>query len=464
MTRLISKTFLTTIIGAICAFITHILLARILSPQGYGQYSFIISLSTIFSFLAAFGFPALLNRLIAQYIDDNASQWLKALALTITAYSTALVIGALSGIVIYGGLYWANILPNYHPFMFVLGIIIIIIMAWARLSAGFFKGMHMAARSNLYENVGRDIILCAMIIGIILYYFLPYDFTKMGDFQTLSDQLHNAIPHDFSSHQALSLYVLAVMIVMPIMFLHMVYIFKYKNLTPKQHKNQREKQSLEPSPPPSILPIIKDNFWPWMTMVWPMLLVLALQILIHRTDIIMIELLSDSATTGIYALATSIAQTATLINVATFSVYNGQAARLYKNGTMDAFQQNFQKFRHFLMGGSWVSIAFVAAISPLIMMFLQDGYNQAQWIILLLLAGHGLNAFWGPSANTMMMSIHEKPLMRMTVLALISNIMLNFALIPYWGAYGAAIATIISLNLRNILAFMFIQKKVFAHG
>jgi len=50
-----------------------------------------------------------------------------------------------------------------------------------------------------------------------------------------------------------------------------------------------------------------------------------------------------------------------------------------------------------------------------------------------------------------------------TVMTLIINVILNYLLIPVYGIYGAAVASLVSFSLVNILKLLFLYKELKIH-
>ena len=66
------SSFMVTLIGAGCAFVSHLVLARMLSVAEYGVFSFVMSLCVLIGVFSLFGFQTSVVRLIAGYLNDPA--------------------------------------------------------------------------------------------------------------------------------------------------------------------------------------------------------------------------------------------------------------------------------------------------------------------------------------------------------------------------------------------------------
>lgn len=397
--------------GAGMGFVLHFMLAFLLGVEDYSRYSFIISLSTIISFLATYGFPFLANRLAASYSDDR--NWAACRGLAVYSLGFSLVFGVTVGGGVYVLVHYFGNLDGYSPLLFLLGAMMVPTMAWARIVSGFFRGLERPAWAVTYENVGRD-SLFVLILGIAS--FMVWDNLDGGN-----------------STSALGLMLICfVMMLIPALG-HLVRIMIRKNRGTSFEFHVRD----------------------WMQVAWPLLLVLAMQMLIHRLDIVMLGFMTDPQETGSYALSAKVAQAATLVNIAVFSLFGARAAILYKNGESQSLGRFYRKMGRILLAGVSISAIVVYFALPYLLGILGQGYEGSLIPAYLLLLGHILNAGWGPAALLLTMSQYEKPLMHMTFVALGVNIVLNLILIPVYGGVGAALATIISLNLRNGVAWFY---------
>ena len=66
------------IIGAGSGFLTHVLLARTLSPDALGKYFLIVSVISLCGIVAAFGYPSVMGRFITRYMSQFITRYRRA--------------------------------------------------------------------------------------------------------------------------------------------------------------------------------------------------------------------------------------------------------------------------------------------------------------------------------------------------------------------------------------------------
>jgi O-antigen/teichoic acid export membrane protein len=107
--------------------------------------------------------------------------------------------------------------------------------------------------------------------------------------------------------------------------------------------------------------------------------------------------------------------------------------------------------RRYLLMTFPFAILMTIAARPLVTQLYGGDYNQSVIPLQILVASYLIQISFG-SANTILnMTGHEKYSAATLSMSICLNIMLNFALIPHYGATGASIATGVSLVTVQIL-------------
>jgi O-antigen/teichoic acid export membrane protein len=81
-------------------------------------------------------------------------------------------------------------------------------------------------------------------------------------------------------------------------------------------------------------------------------------------------------------------------------------------------------------------------------------------VLLILVGGQLFNTLTGPVGFLLSMTKYERLLFKITLASLLLNFILNYYLIPLHGIYGAAVATTISLGVRNLVVMIFAKIKL----
>ena len=190
-----------------------------------------------------------------------------------------------------------------------------------------------------------------------------------------------------------------------------------------------------------------------------MMLVISAQMLIHRSDIVLLGLLSSASDVGLYSAGAKLAQAATIAMMALNIVFSPRAAEAFHQNDTSGLCNLYGKIMK-LQAISTATMAICIALgAQVVLNFIGTEYAQALPVVYVLLTGYVLNAFWGPVPFLMIMTKYEDQAMWITFAAALLNIMLNIVLIPVYGIVGAAISTVIALNLRNAGALLYVLSK-----
>ena len=88
-------------------------------------------------------------------------------------------------------------------------------------------------------------------------------------------------------------------------------------------------------------------------------------------------------------------------------------------------------------------------------------YNDGKLALMILAGAQFINISTGLVGPLLNMSGHHVFMMWLSVVTLVANIALNFALIPTYGIIGAALATGVTLVVKNLVSFVYVKK---VHG
>ncbi len=95
----------------------------------------------------------------------------------------------------------------------------------------------------------------------------------------------------------------------------------------------------------------------------------------------------------------------------------------------------------------------------LISVFFTDAYLAAAGPLSILIIGYFINGLIYSSRDILLLFDPTQLILKATIIAGISNIVLNAVLIPFFGMYGAATATATSLTLLSLIFFGAAYKK-----
>ena len=185
-----------------------------------------------------------------------------------------------------------------------------------------------------------------------------------------------------------------------------------------------------------------------------------LVVLMSATDIIVIGFYSDSVSVALYSAANKIAALGSLFLVLINVFTNPRFAVLYRRSMADELRILVNRS---LFVGSLLGIVIFLVISVnsrYFMSFFGEDFERGAMALIILAFGQSVLLATGPSSSFMMMCGKESQLRKSSFYALLLNLILNFLLVPIYSFNGAAIATTVSLIMKNILNFMVMKRAV----
>ena len=198
----------------------------------------------------------------------------------------------------------------------------------------------------------------------------------------------------------------------------------------------------------------------WLKVSLPLFFISGMNIILKRTDVLMLDLLQGSEAVAYYSVATRLADLAAFGLIVVNMIAAPMISELYNKGN----RQELQKIITLAARGIFLLTLMVTLVLIFGGKFLL-GISGPQFVIaytplLILLAGQAVNALSGSVGFIMTMTGHQNQAAMIVAGGALLSILLNGILIPLFGLNGAAIATSITTALWNILMLIFVIKKL----
>jgi len=381
-----------------------VVLARLLAPSGYGDYAFAMSLMSMLFVFAAFGLPGLLMREVAASDSRGEPGRIRALVRQgdrITFVSFGAVMAA--------GLAASYLWPGLHGqfrLTLMLAFVYLGCNGFAQLRGAALKG----ARRVVVGQLGVLIIQPLLILASAL--LLPYFFGV-----TLTPPL------------ALGLTVASAAVAL---------VFNMLAL-------RRSVGS------PMNGPIAGKGMDKWFMSALPFAAIGGLYLLNAHTDIIMLGMMRNSKSVGLYKVAAGGAALLPLVFSGVNQVLAPTMSRLYT-------EKRFGEMKRAVRTGAAVSLV---AAAPAFLIYAVWGKDLIDWVfgeayreawtpLLILGVGQMVNVAMGAVGLVLNMSGHERDTLWGLGISAGLNIALNALLIPRFGIVGAASASSVAMALWNV--------------
>lgn len=176
-----------------------------------------------------------------------------------------------------------------------------------------------------------------------------------------------------------------------------------------------------------------------------------------QTDKIMLKLMLDSEAVGIYSAAVTCATMfgfvfAAIIDSARPSIFES------RRESRDAFEKNVTALYSIVFYISIFVSAVICIFAPLIIKIMYgDGYTQAV-TPLRIIVWYEIFSLFGTVRNVWLLAEgHQKYLWRINLWGVAANVLLNALMIPWLGASGAALASLITQMFTNVIVGFMIK-------
>jgi O-antigen/teichoic acid export membrane protein len=190
----------------------------------------------------------------------------------------------------------------------------------------------------------------------------------------------------------------------------------------------------------------------------PLVISTLLSRLLTRTDTLMLGYLRSSAEVGLYSAAFPLASALVLVLSSFGFMYLPVASRLDaadKRDEIDAIYKLTTKWIFILTFPGFLTL--VAFPGDVIATLFGPEYAPASTALLILAVGFFTRAAFGRSRETISALGYTTYLLVTNVFAFVLNVGLNLALIPRYGAEGAAVASAVSFVGLNLAVFAFLR-------
>ena len=393
--------------------LTSVILARGLGTDGFGQYSFVMSLIAIVVLPVSGGVPQLFTREVATYIHDK--QW--------GFYRGALRAGHIwvmvSSLTILGGYFFVSSITNWLPEndkWKLLGVAVLMIpfLGLGAVRDGAIKGLGMPVYAELPGQFLQPVLLIAS-------YFILLDLDILSTQTVMWSQ---------------------VMVACLVFFVASALFYL---LQPSDRKQQpAEYQPTE-----------------WGKALFPFTMLALVGTFNAQIGIIILGLLGSDEQVAAMRVADRGAQfvvlSLTLVNL----VIAPHIVRAYRSKNKEQLQTLARQAAR----GSFaialpIGLVLLFAGKPLLGWVFGEEYVSAYYPMAILVMGQLINVFFGSVGYLLSMSGYERDTLKGLIVAVLVNVFLCAALVPAYEAIGAAIGVMISVVIWNVLLFMLVLKRL----
>ncbi len=393
---------------------TVVLLARLMGPEQYGVYVSAFAIMTILAIPAQAGLPVLVVREIAAYMAVDHWGYAKGLLGWVWNF-----VFLMSFVIAGGGLLVTLLLGDQissaDQMTLAWALLLLPSLALVRIIGASLRGFHHILVGQILQDLLRPLLFLAGIAVLFLFVGM----------EGLS------APQVMACHALVA----AVGVVAALLI----------------------QKRYQPTVFSAAQPVVEVNRW--LKSVLPLSLTAGLQIVLAKTDIIMIRAFGSAEEVAFYNVALQGAAAIFFMRTAVNAVSATKMAHCHKKEDKSGLQEIV----------SWSArILFIAALpafllvclfgKPAIALLFGAEYLPAYLALVILGFGRLARSVFGPIDTLMKMANKETLLLKVVALSIVLNVVLNGALIPVYGIYGAAAASVLSMLTVSLLLVLHARK------
>lgn len=396
--------FSIRIVSAAIAFLSQIVLARLMGGFDYGVFTFVWVLVIIVGTLSGFGFPTTIIRFLPQYRADGQFGHIRGLTLA----APLLAMGIASLLALLGWFAIQHISAHIEAYMLVpltIGLMILPMIALGDMMDGIARasGWPIIALSPTY--IVRPLAILAFMM------------------------MAAALGYDHSARVALTAALLATYITSIAQCLLVM-----KRLLAQV---PREPRALD--------------FAKWLPVALPILVIELFGFLLTNSDVVMVGFFLRPEDVAIYFAA---AKVIALVNFVIFAVKAAAGPRfanaIAAGNSTQLSQIAVESARWTFFPSLALGVVLLLA-GPWLLALFGTGFVAGHSLMLVLFIGIACKAFVGPAETLLMMAGEQKLCVGIYGGAVMFSIIVNVIFIPLFGTVGAALSTMSAMIVETVM-------------
>lgn len=396
-------------------FIAQIIFARTMGIEQYGIYTYVLAWFNILLLFSVMGWDTTLVRYVSAYRVKASWSLMKGLLKVSTQYAllASAVVGVLAMIALW--FFQANVSTELF-YSFFISFLMLPVWAITHLRTSALKGM-------------KHIVLEQ----------LPYPF-QVAVLIVMTITISKLFGRSLHSHEALMLNLLASIAMLIIShYWFSIYVHRHVQITEVPFETRYQANE-------------------WIKVTLPLLFTSGIYLFLNQIDIIMMGSLRGTTEAGIYSVASRITTLLALGLTSASAITAPTISELY-------IQRQWHKLQQTVNVALWVGLGFAVPIFIVLMVaggyiltFFGPEFVAGTTTLQILAANQLFNTITGPSGHLMTMTNYHNQYVVILAIALATNGLLNYLLIPQYGMTGAALATSVSNIGMNLSVVVFVYR------
>ena len=174
----------------------------------------------------------------------------------------------------------------------------------------------------------------------------------------------------------------------------------------------------------------------------------------------MLGFMTTTREVGIYNLAYKLASLAMLVIISMNVVLAPKIAELYKLNQISELHKTIKNTTRIVFLLTIPIVLFLIVFSEFVLHLFGSNFVEGKTALIIISIGVLLNVMTGNVDQILNMTNNQKTLQNITIFGLLLNVGLNIFLIPKYGINGAAISSLFTNVVFNLICLFYIKKKL----
>jgi len=405
--------------------ISYLLVWYITSRFGaeiYGDYIFFISVITVLSILLTFGVDIYALRFSTDFIIKK--KWKEAASLTVVSYRSVFILWLITAVLLLSASGQIASWLSLSEIVIYAIIFTVLPFSLLKLTYQFFRSKKWITIYSAFQSV---LIPGLTIVIILVLLSTPLD----------------SVPEELTPLAAYSISVLLLVIVGAGIWLKFVF---------------------KKTAPTDVLTTIKKSerfrFRRVITGAFPFLMASSIILIGSQIDQIFIKVIDSSESLGMYMVAFKIAMVISFPLIAINSISAPKFSEYFGVGDMKNLRTTSHYTSNLCMLISLFPFLIVMIFPAQLLSIFGEEFTAAKDVLRLLAVGQYITSSFGSIGVLLQMTDNQKILFKVSAGTIVLHVILLLILLPLLGIFGAAIASVSALILRNVLLSVFAKIKL----
>ena len=204
--------------------------------------------------------------------------------------------------------------------------------------------------------------------------------------------------------------------------------------------------------------------WPaWFTISMPLMVILAAELVLQNTDILVISRFMSPADVGIYFAAGKTMALIMFVHYAVGSAVAHKFAALHERGDREGLEAFVKDAVNWTFWPSLAGAIIILALGKPLLWLFGPQFEVGYPVMCILVVGFLFRSAMGPAEYLLNMLGEQTMCAMVLASAAVLNIALNFALVPSLGLIGASTATALSLIMAALMNSVVVRHRLGIH-